>query len=1039
MRAAPLRFSLGCVLAALALGTFATGCRPGTALHGRYDDFRAYYNAYYNAERKLDEGEEQLDRPDQPIDRTRLLSIFPEGQASRTSRNDAFQEAIDKSADLLRERATSKWADDALFVIGRAYFYKGNLVGAEQKFRETIELAEARGQSRLADEARVWLGRVLGAAERYEEGVASLTDGLAAAEGNRRERARLHLLLGELYARAGRYAEAAESLGEGVADERDADIAARAYMLLGQVQEEQGAFAEAAEAYAAALDRRPAYELGYAARLSRALVLGLDVGDTEAAIGELRRMRRDDKNFQHRAEVELAYARVLAAAGREDESRERFRDVLYDPALAGQPLRGEAHARLAEYYRDTVRDFVRAAAHYDTAATALRAPEGRDRYTRAALLDIRRTADAYTAYAGAAGRLAESDSLLALGALDDAAFEARIAAIEAQRLADYEEEQRERQRIQDQQAFGAAAETGARTTGQRQPTAAGAPRPSAEQGFLGWRDATSLQANLIAFERVWGQRPLVPNWRRRAAIRAAAATAGAGDPLSAGDAGNTLARIGLPALDLAAIPRTPGAIAEARARRAGLRYEVANTLFLSLARPDSASALYRLALEDAADPALAARTRLALAETEAALGRTDEADALYRQVLDTADDPDLLRAARIQLGLERPDEPTAEALPDSAALAYAGARRLWAGRAYPQAVRGFLMIAEGSEDSTVIARSTFAAAAAFLDWARRDSLDIEAPIPAAALPVSMRPPSDSLAAMSDSARPDSTQNAPLLEAPADAPAEGSGTPELEPNPDPSALPATLEEPDAAAQDSASARSFGGAELLESSPSPPAPSLAPPVDEAGLLGRPTAPPSMPVPVGLPPSQQAAVDSLLAAPAALPDSAAEASPRSPPPGVTVDGLLERVMAAAPGTPLAQRAEALRAASRRGTDAAVSGNPEVRAEATLVSSLDGTAPITAALGGVTWQLLSYRSQPEAAAFARELAAQDIRSGVVVLEQEDGPSRFGVIAGQFRSYAEARAVREALPSALPEEELEILPLDGRTVLRVAPVLEGE
>ena len=338
-RRAPVAF----LLAALLLG----GC--GSLFGSRYDNFRAYYNAYYNASRVMEEGERQLERSDQPIDRTRLLSLYPVGAGSRGGN---FQEAIDKSAELLRSRGSSKWADDALFLIGKARFYQRDLVGAEQKFRETIELAEARRNSKLADEARVWLGRTLGTAQRYEEGATVLQERLAAAEGNRAALARLRLVLGELYAREGRYTEAAEALRQGLENERDSDFAARAYFLLGQVNEAAGQYDAAADDYRDAALRRPPYELAYAAQLNQALVLGLDAGRTEEAIDLIRRMRRDDKNYQHRAEVELAYGRILAASGRPDDALVALRSVLYDPQLAGAPLRGEAHARLAEYFRD---------------------------------------------------------------------------------------------------------------------------------------------------------------------------------------------------------------------------------------------------------------------------------------------------------------------------------------------------------------------------------------------------------------------------------------------------------------------------------------------------------------------------------------------------------------------------------------------------------------------------------------------------------------------------------------------------------------
>ncbi|MDX1420955.1 MAG: tetratricopeptide repeat protein, partial [Rubricoccaceae bacterium] len=388
----------------LLLATVATGCRQGTFFGERYNNFRAYYNTFYNARKAFEEGEEQLVRLDERIDRSRFLPVFADvpsegGGARAGGTGGPFQSAIDKSADLLRERPDSKWADDALLLIGRSYFYQRNLVGAEAKFRETIAAAEERGQGELTDEARYWLGRTLAAQERYEEAVSVIEEGLAREGLARRWRARMQLALAEQYVQQREWAAAAEALRAGLDDLRDADLAGRASFLLGQVLEAGGDVDGAAEAYRAVERYRPYYELLYAAQLSRARVLGLDAGRHDEALALIRRMRRDDKNFQNRAEVELTYARLLAAAGRHDEARDRFEALLYEieegEEFAGVSVpRSETHYYYGAFYRDRLDDYVRAAAYLDTAATGLRTDPGREALvTRAALTGVRREAD----------------------------------------------------------------------------------------------------------------------------------------------------------------------------------------------------------------------------------------------------------------------------------------------------------------------------------------------------------------------------------------------------------------------------------------------------------------------------------------------------------------------------------------------------------------------------------------------------------------------------------------------------------------------
>ena len=719
---------LGLVVAALA------GCRPGTALHGRYNNFRAYYNAYYNAEQKLEEGEETLQGRNQKIDRGRLVELFPTGGAS--GGGGAFQETIDKSAELLRDRPTSKWADDALLLIGKAYFYQRNFAGAEQKFRETAQAAENRGEARLADEARFWLGRTYAASDRYDDGVAILQDALAEPGIDARWRAQIQLALGELYGRAQRWNDASTALREGIDGVGDSDLATRAYLLLGQVEEARGNWDAASEAYDLAARRAPAYELEYAARLSEALVLGVDAGRTEEAVDRIARMRRDDKNFQQRAEVELAWARIEAAGGDAASASQRFQDVLYDDELAGSAVRGQAHFRLGEFYRDTRGDFVRAAAHFDSAATALPAtPDASVQLSRSAIRDADRTAETFRSVSATSSRMGEIDSLMTLAGLSEEAFAARIEEIEAARLEAFLLAQRQTNQLRANQAF--QGEEGALAT-QSQTAAA-----RAEAGFLGHRDPATVQAGLVAFQQVWGDRALVPDWRRRAAIEAAPVASGVGSGGEVSSRTRFPAGQGPPPLDLSAIPRTPQQLQQYTVEMAELRYELANALFLSLGRPDSAVALYRRILDETPEAPVSARARYALAEIEYAAGRADAAAPLFQDVIDADSASTLAAAARLRLGqapsLDPEDRPE---LSDGSAAAFAAARARWTGGDPIGAMQDFIALAESDPDAPVAPRAFLAGAVAYADVARGDTLRLMSALPDSLAPALFRPPAD---------------------------------------------------------------------------------------------------------------------------------------------------------------------------------------------------------------------------------------------------------------------------------------------------------
>lgn len=1007
------------VLVGFSLLLVLPGCSRGSFLGDRYNNFRAYYNTYYNAKRAFEQGEDQLTRPDQRIVRERYLSVFTDqqsGPGGRTSQGGPFQEAIDKGADLLRERPDSKWADDALLLIGKAYFYQGNYVGAEGKFRETEGAAEERGQPELADEARFWLGRTLTASERFDEATSVLQEGLD-REGLRRFwKSRMQLAIAELFVQQRQWEHAAEALQEAIPEVRDADLAGRAQYLLAQVLEASGAYEAAAEAYDDVRRFRPVYELAYAAQLNRALVLGLDAGQTEEGLALIRRMRSDDKNFQNRAEVELAYARLLAANQAVEEADERFQELLYGEDIPASAFRGATYYRYAEFHRDALNDYTRASAYFDSAATSLRTEPGREElYTRAAFVGVRRSAEVYRSYARIAKELAEADSLLYLGTLDDEAFQDAVAAIEAERLREWQDEQRRLNQRRAEAGFGEVAVAGDREFPSNPDRGGNAQQPGAEVGFLNYRDPSRVQDALVSFQRIWGDRPLAPNWRRRQAIGEALVNEGP-DFGATGTGEQQVARgTGPPPLDLTGVPRTALAQAEVRAERAQLRYELGNVLFLSLAQPDSAAFWYNRVVEDDEEEPVAVRALYALAEVRRSQDRTDEANALYHRVLAADPESALADAARERLGMP---PRTIEIVTDTeteASEAYEQAYARWQAEAYREAILGLLTVTVEYPETEAAPRALLAAAHTFLEWAQRDSLDIGTDFPADVVP----------AAFLDLVAPDTTQgeaqsdeepldeevliDEALLEDGGDLPApDGAGTESKPVEEDPEPLDIV---PDSSAQRPVAPDSLGRVPVLPDS-----------------LTQAT-------------STEAAPDSS----AVVADSLVQAVPT-----FGVAALYRLLQAHYPDTPYATQASTLLAALERdpAQDGAEDATDVVRVDPSTVLTdeaqpgaslpaefveaapegtfaLSGDLPLNTAIGGYSWRVAALPSPLAARALLRNYDRRGIRAGVT-LESGDQGDLYVILLGQFASTDDAVAARGDLPTTGIGRDIRIVDIYG-------------
>src|SRR4030065_1163703 len=82
-----------------------------------------YYNTFYQAQNNFEKAEQARKKARDPN------APFPSAN---------YTEAIKKASKVLEFHPKSKWVDDALLLIGKAYYYQGEYLKAERKFRELI-------------------------------------------------------------------------------------------------------------------------------------------------------------------------------------------------------------------------------------------------------------------------------------------------------------------------------------------------------------------------------------------------------------------------------------------------------------------------------------------------------------------------------------------------------------------------------------------------------------------------------------------------------------------------------------------------------------------------------------------------------------------------------------------------------------------------------------------------------------------------------------------------------------------------------------
>lgn len=548
----------------------AAGCSG--SLKSSFTNFRAHYNGFYNARKSFEAGLNQVARQKIQLDVASPIQVHPSPTGAGS---ENFKAAIDKTARVLRKFPDSKWTDDALFLMGRSYFYDRQFYLAEQKFEELFQLSSA---PQLDQKAIIWKARTLLELQRYEEGVSYLEDAVNSLVKEQKWYTYLNgeakVLLGEHYAMLGEWKKSGEELTDAIPMIEENKLKARTYFLQGQVLERLGRFGEAYFAFDQVAPLFPDYEYIYWAEIKKAQVARME-GNFDLAMSIFVSMSRDDKNFERRAKIRYEIARTQEMRGDYRAAERRYRELLQATVNApSQLLRSEIYFRLGKIYGDRYKNFSVAAAYYDSASVA---SSSRDALAENAE-NPQLLADAFGRYVSLKGEEAGADSLLRLGSLSPAELDSAVAAVRIQRL----EELREQ--------LGSGQNTLANID---RKVAGTQDAGSTVYGFLNYRNSRLATESRQHFTIVWGDRPLVDNWRLSSQI---SGTQYGSEETARQEAGGEQqgrvddSRLGI---DLSEIPATEEEKAELRNELITTQYEIGNLFFFTLDRPDSAKVYFR--------------------------------------------------------------------------------------------------------------------------------------------------------------------------------------------------------------------------------------------------------------------------------------------------------------------------------------------------------------------------------------------------------------------------------------------------------------
>lgn len=623
----------------------AGGCN--TSLKENWTDFKAYYNTHYNTKTFFSEGVEKNREQVNEINPRYPIRIH---ESPGRAGSQEFGKAIEGGATILREYEESSFVEPALAIIGKSYYYLNEYFSALEKFQELNSIADGVYEQ----EAILWEGLVLLQMESFNEGISFLESELAAdREWEDDLLAETRSVLAEHYMETGEWETSISYLAGTIEDLKDSRTKARAYFLYGQLLEELGELDKALTAFSEVPGLHPPYTLIFNSRKKRAGIFR-KLEEYETALSLFEEMARDDKNSDRRADLNYEIARTHQLWGDEDRAIELYKRILGNELNPPDAIiEAQVYYGLGEIYRFQKTDFALAAAYFDSAAAQRadpsRLPED---------FNAQELANSFGDYVKTKQQISRIDSLLTLGTMEPAELDSVLNDLQEKLQEEREEELR---RMRNQRDVLTLVDSEMTETTSADPDAI------RNNGFLNIRNQRLLTDASIQFRMIWGERPLVDNWRRQEAVSGSRSVAQQDDSLSEEgiEEEGAKAVLGRYTLDVSEIPVTEAEQDSMKTELQEKYYRLGNVFFLSLNMPDSASFYFKKVAENKYNREVKPGALYSLVEIELEAGRNEKAAEYANELIEKYPETAFARRIQEQMENELPGNGNPDSQPES--------------------------------------------------------------------------------------------------------------------------------------------------------------------------------------------------------------------------------------------------------------------------------------------------------------------------------------------------------------------------------------
>ncbi len=308
-----------------------------------------YYNTFYNAKKSFKEGEKAQ------------KGLAP-GKKSATA-NKKYEEAIKKASKVLTFHPKSKWADDALFLIGRAYYNMGEYAKAERKFKE---LLASFPKSKLVEECHYYVSRCHYESGNEQDAIQSLKMIVQSSKADKKKRVEAAFMLGEIYFEREEYDDAISHYQHLVENYKKDTLASFAQARIGESCWLKKDYASAKEAFAQMEKYDPKPDELFESKFKSGECCYL-MEDFEEGMNIFTRLAKESKDSEKLPSVKLKIAEGILLSGKTEEAIQEYDNIIKDYPKTEHSA--AALYQLGMIHQDRFGDLKKAKAMFDSCKT----------------------------------------------------------------------------------------------------------------------------------------------------------------------------------------------------------------------------------------------------------------------------------------------------------------------------------------------------------------------------------------------------------------------------------------------------------------------------------------------------------------------------------------------------------------------------------------------------------------------------------------------------------------------------------------------